>query len=230
MGKANTVGNYFEENYLKKNFVVMDTEAIEIISPPLDDLDGISFQVVTAGFSSTFVIDAGDSVAEDAGTATWTFANGFFTAEMVGATITISGAAEAGNNGEFEIVTVIGATSFTTTTTTEVDETFTGVETILVESEEEPLAITFTVEISDNYSRGGISGMNQVPNAGDWGDVTAKFANTGSPFFPAVAAIVALGAPYYQMTPLVGRFVRWTLTPSAGIGNLSFLFSAKGNR
>jgi hypothetical protein len=230
MSKANTVGSLFEENYLVKNRPVLDTDAIVLVSPPLDDIDGISFQVVTAGFSSSFTIEAGDSVAEAAGTATWTFANGFFTADMVGATITISGAGEAGNNGDFVITVVTSETVIETTTTTEVDETFTGVETILVESEEEPLQVTFTVEISDNYSRGGISGLNQVPNAGDWGAVTTKFANTGSPFFPAIAGITALGAPYYQMTPLVGRFVRWTLTPSAGIGNLSFLFSAKGNR
>jgi hypothetical protein len=230
MSKANTVGSLFEENYLKKNFPSTGTTAITIVSPPLDDIDGISFQIVTGDYVQPLIVTAADTVGIVTVVTTYTFANGAFVAAMVGGTITISGAVAAGNNGTFTIAGVTSATVITVTTSTQVAATFAGTENVTVTLTSDPIQAAFTVEISDNYSRGGISGMGQVANTGDWGAVTSKFANTGSPFFPAIAAITADGAPYYQMTPLVGRFVRWVITPTDGTGNLSFLYSAKGNR
>lgn len=228
--KVNSIGDLFQENYLAKDRAVTDTTAITLISPALDDMDGISFQIVAGDYIQPLVVEDGDSVDEDTGTSTWTFANGAFTAGMVGGTITVSGATEAGNNDTFEITAVNSATEIETTDGSPVDETFTTAVNVIVTVDGDPIQATFTVEVSDNFVRASLPGLNQIPYAGDWGVVTSKFANSGSPFFPAIAAITADGAPYYQMTPLVGRFVRWVITPTDGTGNLSFLYSAKGNR
>lgn len=87
-----------------------------------------------------------------------------------------------------------------------------------------------TVEVSGNYVSAKLPGLNQVPNAGDWTDVTALFADTGSPYFPEITAIAAPGQKFLHMAPIVPRRVRITVTPSAGAGNLLIYFGAKGQR
>jgi len=223
------VGDLLDENYLVKDRPVTGTAAVTVISPSIDWPDGISFQIKTADYVQPLLVTATDSVTT-AADATWVFANGQFTAAMVGGTFVVKGATNAGNNGTKTITAVTNATTVVTAAGTTVTETFTAAVNVIVTVSADPIQAAFTVEVSDNYSRAQAPHAGQVPYAGDWAPVTTKFANTGSPFFPAIAAITADGSAYYQMVPFMGRYVRWVITPSAGTGNLSFLYTAKGSK
>ena len=225
--KANSAGDLFTENVLRSAvFHVTGTNQVTI-APTQYHFDGCAFQLITEAATRTITHDADDSVV--ALTGTWRFDNGAFTAQDVGATFTVSGAANPGNNGTFTILTVVDGTHVTTATTGLVDETF-GAGVTVTLSGGVALQGAWTCDVSLDYVDAHLPGLNQLANAGHWAPVSTKFANTGSPFFPAIAAVTTASNQYLQMYPFVGRAVRWTFTPSTGQGNITILYAAKGNR
>lgn len=227
MAKANTVGELMNEGLLFDKDIADGDDPIVIVSPTLFHLDGLSFQLATGDLSRTIVVAEGDSVDESS--KTWIFANGGFTAADVGATFTVTGATDPDNNGDFTVASVTNGTTVVSSESPGGDETL-DPEAVTVTITDVTLGATFTVEVSNDFVRATLPGLSQIPFDGTWADVTSKFANTGSPFFPSIAAIAAPGGPWYQMYPLMARAVRWTITPTAGAGHLKFWFAAKGNR
>jgi hypothetical protein len=71
------------------------------------------------------IVTAPTADAVVASTGVWTFVNGHFTASMIGASLIVSGAANAGNNAAF-VITAVSPTTVTTATTGLVNESFTG--------------------------------------------------------------------------------------------------------
>lgn len=186
---------------------------------PLAPFDSASLHLVCEQNTRTVVVTGTDSVV--ASTGTWTFANANFTANDVGGTITVAGATNGGNNGTFTILTRVSATQITTATAGLVNETFSAVVSLIVTG----AAVTgaWKVELSNDWAR---QGLYQNVTSGYWSDVTALFANTGSPFFPAIVAVsaaypAASGNQYSQMAPCGARSARVTFTPATKAGLIS---------
>lgn len=224
--KANTVGELLQEGLIFDKEIT-GTTPFTIVSPTLYNLDGISFQPVTSSYSRTFAANGTTDNVVSA-TKTWTFHNGNFTAADVGATFTVTGS--VADNGTYTITSVTDANTVVSTEAVPADETFTTAVTVVLNG---GVALHYsfsTVAVSDDFVPANLPSLDQIPNAGDWANVTSKFADTGSPFFPALAAQTTLGTAYWQMYPLLARAVQWTVTPTSGQARFRLYFSAKGNR
>jgi hypothetical protein len=188
--------------------------------PPvgMHDLDGISFQLKTAAGVRTIVVTAADNVV--AGTHTWTFANGAFTADDVGGTLTVSGASQANNNATVTISSVTNATTIVTTGT-QTNETFTTPTNLTVTVTGAAMNGTWTIEASNDYASGE---LGQSDAAGAWTDITASFVT--------ISAVVGVQTKFTMSTiPILSaRYVRAKLTPTAvGRALASANVYAKGN-
>lgn len=225
--KANSVGELLTEALIYDQQIT-GTTPFNILGPTMYNLDSIAFQALTSAYQRTITVDPADHVV--ASSHTWTFANGAFTAADVGATLTVAGATNSNNNATVTIASVTNATTIVTGGT-QTNETFSNGTTTAVLNGGVVMSYTYSaIAVSNNYVSAKLPGLNQLPYAGDWADVTAKFANTGSPFFPALAAVTTLSTNWYQMNPFTGRVVRWTITPSAGQARFRFWIAGKGNR
>jgi hypothetical protein len=132
--------------------------------------DGISFELTTAAGTRTIVVTATDNVV--AALHTWTFANGAFTADDVGGTLTVSGATNANNNATVTIASVTNATTIVTGGT-QTNETFTTPTNLAVTSTGLTISAgVWTIEASNTYAQGE---LNAPDAAGNWFDVTASF-------------------------------------------------------
>jgi hypothetical protein len=226
MSKANSVGELFNEGLIY-DAEITGTTPFVIYSPTMYHLDGICFQAVTSAYQRVITAN-GTTDHVVSSTKTWTFAGGAFTAADVGATFVI--AHSVADNGTYTIASVTNGTTIVSTEAVASDETFTANVTMTLSGGVD-LHYTFSdISVSNNYVPAKLPGLNQIPYAGDWAAVKAKFADTGSPFFPAIAAVTANGTAWYQMYPFVGRVVRWTITPTSGQSRFKFWIAAKGNR
>src|SRR5690348_334106 len=103
------VGEYLQDNYLRIQHAAFSGTPDVIISPALDYLHGVSFQLITEDRPARSVPhDAADAVV--ASTGTWHFVNGNFDQGDVGGTIAVANAANGGNNGTKTILTVPDST------------------------------------------------------------------------------------------------------------------------
>lgn len=182
------------------------------------DMDGISFELTTAAGTRTITVIATDAVV--GGTKIWTFANGAFTADDVGGTITVAGATNGANNGTF----TISAQTPTTVTTggAPVNETFTTPTNLIVTSTGAAItAGVWTIQGSNTFAS---SELNQVDAPGTWSDITTSFTT--------IAAVTGNGQTRLTMStiPILSvRSVRPLLTlGAAGRTRANAFMCAKG--
>jgi hypothetical protein len=184
------------------------------------DHECISYELTTAAGTRTIVVTATDNVT--AASHTWVFANGAFTADDVGGTLTVSGATNANNNATVTIASVTNATTIVTGGT-QTNETFTTPTNLTVTST--GLTITggtWTIEASNSYSQGE---LNAPDAAGTWSDITASFT--------AITAVTTNQTKFTMssIARLSARSVRAKLTLSAaGRTRANALVCAKGAR
>lgn len=156
-----------------QNGAILVSNAVGAVGLPAvgcSNLDGISFELTTAAGLRTIVVTAADNVV--AGSHTWTFANGAFTADDVGGTLTVSGATNANNNATVTIASVTNATTIVTGGT-QTNETFTTPTNLTVTSTGATItAGVWTIEGSNTYAQGE---SNAPDAAGNWFDITASF-------------------------------------------------------
>lgn len=191
--------------------------AVQFPALPLHDVASASFELTTAAGTRTIVVTAADNVV--GGTKVWTFANGAFTADDIGGTITVAGASNGANNGTF----TISAQTATTVTTggTPTNETFTTPTNLTVTS----IGVTitagaWTIQASNSYANGE---LNQIDAAGTWTDITAQFT--------AIAALTGNQTRFTMSTIglLSARAIRPVLTlTAAGRTRAIALAFAKG--
>ena len=220
MPKANSIGEYFKEGFLREAYQLRTTDPLVTITPALDNMDGIAFQVITAATVRALVLTDTDSVV--AATKTWTFANGAFDSGDVGATFVVTGSSGGTNDGTFTVASVTNATTIVSVEAPGGNETF-DPDTVTVTFTDEPLQADITIEVSNDFVQATLPTPNLPANAGNWTDITDAFV-------PSIAAITADGSQYIQAYPLVARRARLTITATEGGSDVTILFSAKGNR
>lgn len=184
----------------------------------MQDLDGISFELKTAAGVRTIVVTAADNVT--AASHTWVFANGGFTADDVGGTMTVTGATQANNNATVTISSVTNATTIVTTGT-QTNETFTTPTNLTVTVTGFPMNGTWTLEASNSFASGE---PGQSDAAGTWSDCTAQFI--------AVTGVVGAQTKFTfsSLAIFSARYVRPKITGTAvGRALASAIVYAKGN-
>lgn len=174
---------------------------------PLQDMDTASLQLIVDS-TRTLVLGTGDKVV--AGTKTFTFANGAFTADDTNGTLTITGAANGGNNSTFTISSVTNATTVVCSAATGlVDETFgANVKVVVTDTQ---LQGAWKIAVSNNYSNGG----DAPANAGRWTDVTSQFRDADNNPIAAVTTTASSQNQYVQ-GDISARAMQITFTPSTG--------------
>lgn len=215
------------EGFLLNRQLTVGVVPVEAILP-LDDLDGCTFQLLTEGADRAVVVTAADAVV--AGTRTWAFANGAFTAADVGGTITVAGAVNPSNNGVFAIASVtdgthvvVAAPNFNPTYPAYglgggalVNETLPVTATLIVRGG--PAAILtggWTFQASNDWSSG--PGYGQLTTPGRWAPVPTGLIT------PAPAAVAAYSDQIIQISPIFARAVKAIFTPTANTGFISAL-------
>jgi len=185
-------------------------------------LDGCGLQLVTEDLREEITVETGDEV--DAATDTFTF-DGFDFTGLEGAFVVISGAAEAGNNGSWEVTTGADGSFESAGATGLVDEEFDpDTVTVYILRSDDPATGTWKIEVSNNYVNPKLPGLSQFGGRDTkWSDITSQFT-------PAIASVTAASSQYVQAYPLVARQLRVTFTPTAGLGYITVTYSAKGNR
>lgn len=181
-----------------------------IVSKVIDirDLDTVSFQLISADLVEPVTVTEGDSVvAED----TEFFFAAFDFTGLEDAVVTISGAAEEGNNGSFVITTGADGSFVAAGAVGLVDEDFDPeTVTVTITHAEDPAQGAWTFEVSNNFQPGGIAAYGQVAAAGDWSSVTTLFDPT---------AVTAPNKEFVQAN-IRGRSLRATFTPTDGLGTV----------
>lgn len=162
------------------------------------------------------LVAATDAVV--ASTHTWTFKNGGFSASDVGATVTVSGAAQANNNAAVTISSVTDANTIVTNGT-QTNETFVpgGALRVLV-ARVSTLTGTWAIEVSNNYSPGGAAVNGQAPNGGSWTNVT-------SAFLPTITQPAGAVTNQYVQADLGARAFRVRFIPASGAGDIQAIHS-----
>lgn len=183
---------------------------------PMIDFDNVGFQLKTLNSSRAITVTVADSVV--ASSHTWHFANGNFTANDVGAALTVSGAAQANNNATVTIASVTNATTIVTGGT-QTNETFSN-GTTLASVADIALAGAWTFQADNQFEVA--TDYNSIPNAGSWPDCTGLFTT--------VAAITTTSDKYAQCANFAARAVRATFTPTSGTGAVFIIVFAKGSR
>lgn len=219
--KANTIGDLWRENWLRVQFLLNSGANLATITPDLTHVDGIGMVIVVEDASRVITANGTTDHVVKA-TKTWVFAGGNFGQGDVGATVVIAGTSGGSNDGTYHIATVVNSTTFTSTEAVPgANETFTTSVTATVT--DLPLQATIEFDVSNDYVQTTLPGLNQVPTAGHWADITSAFA-------PAFADITVAGNQYAQAYPLVARRGKLIIKPTAGASLVSIYYSAKGNR
>lgn len=191
-------------------------------------LDNIAFQL-------KWVVEAGRTVAHTAadavvaGTGTWRFDNGAFTAADVGGSFTVAGAANAGNNHTFVILTRVDATHVTTATTGLVNETFgSGVTMSLVRAL--PTGV-FTVETSQDGQTNNQSGAQTKIDPGTTGKITLSGILGPVTLVPSTAGTsptANASSTNIRCNQVEAPYIRLSYAPTTGGGILQGGFAGKG--
>ncbi len=185
------------------------TTAIVTSGDSMRDYDSVGAQLVADYNSSSFTASVSDAVV--GASKTWTLSEFTFTG-LSGASIRVSGATNAGNNGTFVISSVTSAHVIVTTTATGlVNETFSAAVLVEVIRTDAPPAGTWKIEVSNDFVPNSNSNVyGQKTQAGTWTDITSAFS-------PTIAAVTTAGSQYVQ-ADLTARDIRWTFTPTSGQG------------
>lgn len=190
--------------------------------------DNIAFQLAWALETGRSIAhDAADSVV--ASTGNWLFTNGAFTAADVGASITIAGAANGGNNHTFTILTVPSATHITTATTGLVNETFGGGVTAVV-VRELPTGVII-VETSEDGQDNNQAGGQSIIDAGTTGKIHLTGILGAVTHVPSTAGTNPAGTAsktIIRCNQVEAPYIRLSYTPTSGGGRLNGGFSGKG--
>lgn len=192
------------------------TDTTPCVSPPdesVQSADGVGLQLaVDYQVDPVAVLVGTDAVVSS--TKVFTFTNYTFTAK-VGAKITISGAANAGNNGTFLISAVSGHTATTSTASGLVNETFDNSVIVTVTRSEAASTPTgaWTVTASNNYAPPLISTLGQAPTPGTFSDITSLFNS------PAAIAAVTTASSQFVQARVDARTIQVTFTPTGGLGS-----------
>jgi hypothetical protein len=217
-----TYGDGGDSVALSKAFTTTAALASDIVD--MRDYDGVALQLIVNLQVDTVSVDAGvDNVV--ASTKVFSFANYTFTG-LVGATITISGAANSGNNGSFVISAVTTHTATCSTASGLVNETFGAGVTVTVthsETAAKPTG-TWTVAMSNNYTPASNgSSYGQAPSQGDFTDCSALFSSPA-----AIASVTDHGSQFVQPPGhFSARSFQITFTPSGGKGTAIALVYCK---
>jgi hypothetical protein len=182
------------------------TDAIVSSGDDMREFDSVGAQLIVDYNQTEFSGSDSDSV--DDSSKTWTLTEFTFTG-MEGATIRVEGSATS--DGDYEIDTVTSAHVIVTLTGPGADETFDNALRVTVIRTDDPPAGDWKIEVSNNFvpeTNGTVYG--QVPNAGDWTDITSQFS-------PVIAAVIDEDSQYVQ-ADLTARDIRYTFTPSSGQG------------
>jgi hypothetical protein len=177
-------------------------------------LDSLSLQLIVDYQVDQETVTNTDNVV--ASTTTFTFADITFTG-LVGATINVSGATNAGNNGSFVISSVTSAHVVVCTTASGlVNETFDPTRVTVTVTHTETAAKpqgAWTVLVSNTFVESATGPTyNAPPSAGRWTDVTALFDEPA-----AIAGVTDAGSQYVQ-APLHARHFKVIWAPSSGKG------------
>ncbi len=192
------------------NANISGTTAIVSDGDDQRDVDSIGAQLIN-DFATTTVAGAASGDGVVSGTKTWTIAGLTFTG-LTGATIRVTGAVNAGNNGDFVISSVTSAhVAVTTTASGLVTESFTAAQRFTLVRTDSPPAGSWKIEVSNDFvpdTNGTIYG--QIPASGTWTDITSEFS-------PSIDAVTTAGSQYAQMD-ITARALRYTFTPTSGLG------------
>ncbi len=191
------------------SYAFTNTTASTTSGDDMREFDSVGAQLI-AEFAIT-TVEAANTDAVVASSKTWTISGLTFTG-LTGATIRVSGAANAGNNGDFVISSVSSAhVAVTSTASGLVTETFTNAVEVSLVRTDSPPAGTWKIEVSNNFvpnTNGSVYG--QPPTAGTWTDITSAFS-------PTISSVTTAGSQYVQ-ADLTARDIRWTFTPTSGRG------------
>ncbi len=200
--------------YLIADDVVSDTVVRYGGPKEIQGARRVSLQLL-AGSVRDILVTATDSVV--ASSHTWTFKNGMFTAADVGASLTVTGAAQANNNASVTIASQTGNAIVTGGTQT--NETFVpGAPLRVSVARVSTLTGTWLIEGSNDYSPGGAAVNGQAPEGGHWTDITARFSPTITN--PAGSALRQLVS-----ADLGVRAFRVLFTPASGTGDVYVIHS-----
>jgi hypothetical protein len=182
------------------------TDAIVSSGDDMREFDSVGAQLIVDYNQTEFSGSDSDDVVDL--TKTWTLSEFTFTG-LEGATIRVEGSATS--DGDYVIDTVTSAHVIVTTAGPGADETFDDALRVTVIRTDDPPAGDWSIEVSNNFvpeTNGTVYG--QVPNAGDWTDITSQFS-------PVIAAVTDEDSQYVQ-ADLTARDIRYTFTPSSGQG------------
>lgn len=202
----------------KPDYIVAGDMADDIEGPwiNIEGVDDLSFQVSWTINERTIVVTDTDNVT--AGTKTWVFANGAFTAADVGGTFTITGTAGGLNDGTY---TIASRTNATTIVSTEAvpggDETFAGTETLTL-TQIAPTG-TLTIEGSNDGPAADADTRQEQPSGLVGPSLIDTFAD--NPAADESSAVL----------PLPKRAEVWArliYARTSGFGSLNCAFSGKG--
>lgn len=187
----------------------------------IGDMDAVGLQLIVDYQVDQVTVADTDNVV--ASTKTFTFSNYDFTG-LVGATITITGATNAGNNASFVISSVTSAHVVVCTTASGlVNETFDPTKVTVTVAHTESAATPagdFTVLASNDYVAPGAGGVTPS-NTGHFSDVTALFAKPTT-----IAPVTDAGSQFVQ-SPCSARHLKVVWTPSGGKGVATVAVFAK---
>ncbi len=191
------------------SYAFTNTTANTTSGDDMREFDSVGAQLI-AEFAITSV-EAANTDAVVAASKTWTISGLTFTG-LTGATIRVSGATNAGNNGDFVISSVTSAhVAVTTTASGLVNETFTNAVEVSLVRTDSPPAGTWKIEVSNDFVPNASSNVyGQKSQAGTWTDITSAFS-------PTISAVATAGSQYVQ-ADLTARDIRWTFTPTSGRG------------
>lgn len=213
--KSNTFGRG-GEGLLADALLINDTTTRTFITAA-EDLNSLSYVVAVDNEVQSVSHTVGDAVV--ASTHTWTFAGFTFTG-MTGAKITVTGAAQANNNGTFTIASVTSA-HVIVTGGTQTNETFGAGVVVTIERADVPLQATMSFLVSNDRNIDGE--YNCIPRAGRFVDITSEITS-----FPATVTVPLTDD--VQLDPFSYRYGQWKIAPASGMGRFSLYVYGKGNR
>lgn len=207
-------------SFSKPKYIVAGDMGAAVNGPWLN-LSGATILTFTVKWASPAarVIVVTDTDEVVAGTSTWTFANGGFTAADVGASFTITGTAGATNDGTYTIDSVTDDETVVSVEAPGGNETFAGTESLSLQQLDATGA--FGAQGSNDGPVMDASTRQEEPS-GRVGPVTITV--TVDPADPAEDE----GVAEVKVTPPVGyKWVRLTYAPTTGGGILDAAAMAK---
>lgn len=201
--------------YIDGESMGADIEGVWINTRGLSNL-GFQIQWAEAGERDIPVTDAATVVAL---TQTWTFPGADFDAGDVGGSFVIAGT-DMGNDGTYEVATVVDPETITTVEAPAADETFDGTETASME----PLAPTGEWGAQVCYDGAIKDETGREQPSGNLGPVDLELDSTFTDQNPAANE----GNTEFEFRGMMSPWFRLTYTATSGSGVLKVGFAGKG--